>query len=156
MSFRRSYPKHFLIIIISWVDDMLIGVEETKNEFFKHFECDDTGEMREYNDNMTTRKDGAIKPTQPVLFAKHVMVAMDSKVRLPMCCIDLICNWSAGGRTRHMETRVYWLRELKEEEPSVVVLIYCPSELNRSDIFTKNVDTATFEEHVRVYCTEEF
>jgi hypothetical protein len=61
MSFRRSdadpclyirwHPKYFLVIMISWMDDMLIcgtkaGVEETKNEFSKHFEWDDTGEMR--------------------------------------------------------------------------------------------------------------
>jgi hypothetical protein len=73
----------------------------------------------------------ATECAQDLMFAKHVMVAMGLKVQLPMClfidnsgCIDLICNWSAGGRTRHVETRVYWLRELKEEEPSVVVPIY--------------------------------
>jgi hypothetical protein len=39
-------------------------------------------------------------------------------------CIDLICNWSSGGRTRHMETRMFWLRELKEEEPSVILPVF--------------------------------
>ena len=70
--------------------------------------------------------------------------------------IDLICNWSAGGRTRHIDTRMYFLRELKEEEPTPIVMpLYCPTALNRSDIFTKNNDTNTFEEHTSVYCTDE-
>mmetsp|Transcript_34150 Transcript_34150/g.50705 ORF Transcript_34150/g.50705 Transcript_34150/m.50705 type:complete len:80 (-) Transcript_34150:738-977(-) len=70
-------------------------------------------------------------------------------------CIDLICNWSSGGRTRHMEAKMFWLRELKEEEPSVIVPVYCPSELNRSDTYTKNVSTWLFEEHVKAFCTDD-
>jgi hypothetical protein len=54
-----------------------------------------------------------------------------------------------------MDTRMYFLRELKEEEPPIIMPLYCPTELNRSDIFTKNCDTATFEEHVRAFCTDD-
>jgi len=334
--------KFGLLIIISWVDDLAIlgtraGVEATKTELFKHFECDDTGEMKEYVGNKVERMDGSLKLTQPVLlqsftdefvfqrdhkiknpavpgsvlhptenplsnddmfiyrsgtgkllhlmkwsrpeignavrelsrymsnagmshmkalyrvmnyclntsergkifkprrhckpedlatfefviegysdsdyakdpikrrsvsgycsflegcvlntksrmqpitslsvteaelvaatecaqdliFMKNLMESIGLKVHTPMNlyidnsgCIDLICNWSAGGRTRHMDTRMYFLRELKEEEPSIVMPIYCPTELNRSDIFTKNCDSATFDEHVRVFCTD--
>ena len=104
----------------------------------------------------------ATECAQDLLYAKHVLESIGLKVKGPMVlnidnsgCIDLICNWSAGGRTRHMETRMYWLRELKEEEPPVIMPTYCPSELNRSDIFTKNCDTGTFDEHVEVYCEDE-
>lgn len=105
----------------------------------------------------------ATECAQDLVFIKNVLESIGLKVRLPMNlhidnsgCIDLICNWSAGGRTRHIDTRMYFLRELKEEEPkSIVMPLYCPTALNRSDIFTKNNDTNTFEEHTSVYCTDE-
>ena len=104
----------------------------------------------------------ATECAQDLLYVKHVMESIGLKVRTPMNlnidnsgCIDLICNWSAGGRTRHMETRMYFLRELKEEEPPIIMPIYCPTAMNHSDIFTKNCDTATFDEHVRVFCTDD-
>ena len=104
----------------------------------------------------------ATECAQDLLYVKHVMESIGLKVRTPMNlnidnsgCIDLICNWSAGGRTRHMETRMYFLRELKEEEPPIIMPVYCPTAMNHSDIFTKNCDTATFDEHVRVFCTDD-
>jgi hypothetical protein len=105
----------------------------------------------------------ATECTQDLVFIKNVLESIGLKVRLPMNlhidnsgCIDLICNWSAGGRTRHIDTRMYFLRELKKEEPkSIVMPLYCPTALNRSDIFTKNNDTNTFEEHTSVYSTDE-
>ena len=104
----------------------------------------------------------ATECAQDLLYVKHVMESIGLKVRTPMNlnidnsgCIDLICNWSAGGRTRHMETRMYFLRELKEEEPPIIMPVYCPTAMIHSDIFTKNCDTATFDEHVRVFCTDD-
>jgi hypothetical protein len=104
----------------------------------------------------------ATECAQDLLFAMHILESVGLKVQKPMKlnidnsgCIDLICNWSAGGCTRHMDTRMYFLRELKEEEPPIVAPTYCPSELNRSDIFTKNCDTTLFEEHTMTMCTDE-
>ena len=104
----------------------------------------------------------ATECAQDLLFTKHILEGLGLKVKTPMKlnidnsgCIDLICNWSSGGRTRHVDTRQYWLRELKEEEPSIVTPVYCPSELNCSDTFTKNVDVATFERHVQVFCSDD-
>ena len=103
----------------------------------------------------------ATECAQDLVFIKNVLESIGLNVRLPMNlhidnsgCIDLICNWSAGGRTRHIDTCMYFLHELKEEEPTPIVMpLYCPTELNRSDLFTKNNDTNSFEE--RVYCTDE-
>ena len=44
------HETYGLILIVSWVDNMLIcgtklGVEYAKGKFMEHFECDDTGEM---------------------------------------------------------------------------------------------------------------
>jgi Reverse transcriptase (RNA-dependent DNA polymerase) len=105
----------------------------------------------------------ATECAQDLVFIKNVLESIGLKVRLPMNlhidnsgCIDLICNWSAGGRTCHIDTHMYFLRELKEEEPkSIVMPLYCPTALNRSDIFTKKNDTNTFEEHTSVYCMDE-
>ena len=47
---------------------------------------------------------------------------MGLKVELPIHldvdnsgAVDLSNNWSAGERTRHIETRTFFLRDLKEE-----------------------------------------
>jgi Reverse transcriptase (RNA-dependent DNA polymerase) len=98
-----------------------------------------------------------------LMYIKNVLESIGLTVRLPMNlhidnsgCIDLICNWSAGGQTRHINTHMYFPCELKEEEPKPIVMpLYCPNALNRSDLFTKNNDTNTFEEHTCTYCMDE-
>ena len=103
----------------------------------------------------------ATECAQDLMYAKGLLESIGLKVRLPINlhidnsgCIDLICNWSSGGRTRHISTKMYYLRELKEEEPPIILPQYCPSELNRSDPFTKNCDTATFDSHWEAFCSE--
>ena len=79
MKFKRSKADpclyytwdkdHGLIIIISWIDDIYIagkkaGVLATKAAIFEHFECDDTGEVKEYVGNKVDRTDDQIKLTQ--------------------------------------------------------------------------------------------
>jgi hypothetical protein len=102
----------------------------------------------------------ATECAQDLIYEKNVLKSIGLKVELPIKlyidnsgCIDFICNWSSGGRTRHMETRMFWLRELKEEEPSIIHPVYCPSALNPSDIYTKNCETSLFNDHVKVFCT---
>ena len=106
----------------------------------------------------------ATECAQDLVFIKNVLESIGMKVRLPIYlhidnsgCIDLIYNWSAGGPTRHIDNCIYFLRELKKEETkSIVMPLDCrPTALNQSDIFTKNNDTNTFEEHTSVYCTDE-
>jgi Reverse transcriptase (RNA-dependent DNA polymerase) len=85
------HSKFGLIMILSWVDDLLIvgtkeGVKATKKELFKHYDCDDTGEMKEYIGNKVDRKDGRIKLTQPVLlqsFGDEFKFERDRKVKNP-------------------------------------------------------------------------
>ena len=104
----------------------------------------------------------ATECAQDLVFEKNVLESIGLRVKssIPLYidnsgCIDLICNWSAGGRTRHVQIKLWWLRELKESTPPIVVPIYCPSDLNRSDIYTKNCTTGIFEDHVNVFCTDE-
>jgi hypothetical protein len=55
-------------------------------------------------------------------FAMHVLELIGLKVKKPMIpeidnkgAVDLTHNWSIGGRTRHVEVRQYFLRDLKED-----------------------------------------
>jgi len=61
-----------LVLIVSWVDDILIcgpkpAVLQVKADIKKHFECDDLGELTEYVGNKIERDKDSIKLTQPVL-----------------------------------------------------------------------------------------
>ncbi len=60
---------------------------------------------------------------QDMLYTMNVLESMGLKVRLPMVlemdnkgAVDLANNWSVGGRTRHVDVRQYFLRELKESK----------------------------------------
>ena len=64
--------------------------------------------------------------------------------------IDLIIGWSIGGGSKHMDCRIMFLRELKEE--GVIRVHWIPTAENSSDLFTKNLDIATFKKHVKTIC----
>ena len=58
---------------------------------------------------------------QDMLYTFRLLKLMGSEVELPMVlemdnkgAVDLANNWSVGGRTRHMDVRNYFLRELKD------------------------------------------
>jgi hypothetical protein len=51
--------------------------------------------------------------------------------------VDLVNNYSVGGWTRHLETRQYFLIQLKEE--NTIKVIWTPGELNSCDLYTKNL-----------------
>ena len=59
---------------------------------------------------------------QDMLYVKNVLELLELEVELPMVLemdnkgsVDLVNNWSAGGRTRHVGVRINFLRELKEQ-----------------------------------------
>ena len=66
---------------------------------------------------------------------------------------DLANGWRVSGNTKHMEVRIMFLRELKEE--NVIKVEWIPTVDNEADIFTKNVDGATFKRHVVKFCGDE-
>ena len=66
---------------------------------------------------------------------------------------DLTHNWSVGGRTRHVNVREWFLRDLKEE--GVVEVKWISGDNNSADLFTKNLQGPLFEKHVRTYCGED-
>ena len=64
----------------------------------------------------------AVECAQDMLFAMRVMESMELKVKKPMLlwmdnkgAVDLFNGWGVSGRTRHIGTKLNFLRELKEE-----------------------------------------
>ncbi len=58
--------------------------------------------------------------------------------------VDLINSFSVGGRTRHIDVKQCFLRELKESKQLIVNWIL--GEDNNADMFTKNLDGPRFKQ----------
>ena len=67
--------------------------------------------------------------------------------------VDMANNWSVGGRTRHIDVKNYFLRELKDQ--GILVVWYVPGDRNDADIFTKNTTAGIFERHIPVFVGED-
>jgi hypothetical protein len=79
---------------------------------------------------------------------------MGLKVKLPMIlemdnkgAVDLANNWSIGGRTRHVDVRQCFLRELKESK--IMDIRWIKGSENDADAFTMNLDGPAFEKCIR-------
>jgi len=64
----------------------------------------------------------AVQCVQYMLYVMRVLESIGLTVKKPMMlevdnkgAVDLANNWSVGGRTRHIETRQHFQRDLKEE-----------------------------------------
>jgi hypothetical protein len=91
---------------------------------------------------------------QSLLFHYRLLCDLGLRVKLPMIlemdnkgARDVVCNWSAGGRLRHVDIRQYFLRDLKED--GLIWTTWFPSEDNSADVFTKNLAGPLFEKHIR-------
>ena len=69
----------------------------------------------------------ATSNVQDIMYVKRLLESIDLRVALPMVlevenkgAVDLINNFSVIGRTRQLENRQYYLRELKEQGMMVV------------------------------------
>ena len=91
-----------------------------------------------------------------MMFVMRVLESMGLHVKKPMIlqvdnkgAHDLTHNWSIGGRTRHVDVRMHFLRELKEDE--IVLVEWIPGTENSSDLFTKSLHRPLFEKHATIY-----
>jgi hypothetical protein len=94
----------------------------------------------------------AVSCAQDMLFVMRLMESMGLKVKKPMIlkldnkgAHNLAHNWTIGGRTRHVDVRMNFLRELKEE--GLIVTDWISGKSNSSDLFTKNLAGPAFEKH---------
>jgi hypothetical protein len=93
---------------------------------------------------------------QHMMRAYRVITSVGLQVELPMIlnidnrgAVDLSNNWSVGGRTRHMDVRYYFLRELKEE--GLIHVMWKDGSKMSADIFTKNATGPIFNKHASRY-----
>ena len=96
---------------------------------------------------------------QEMLYVKKVIESIRLQVELPMIIMvdnkgtkDLMNNWSVGGRTRHIDIRYFYIRELKEK--NIVKIEWISSERNCSDLFTKNLGNEAYQKHAKVFCED--
>ena len=93
---------------------------------------------------------------QDMLCAVRILESMGLKVKKPMLpCVDnkgakdVANNWSCGGRTRHIEVRQHFLRELKEQ--SLMHAVWQSGDSNETDPYAKNLGGTKFEQHTSAY-----
>ena len=93
---------------------------------------------------------------QDMLYVKHTLESMGLEVNLPMLLyidnkgtVDLANNWTVNGRTRHVEMRQYFLRELKER--NIILTRWRSGDNMAADLFTKNLPLLTFNKHIKVF-----
>jgi Reverse transcriptase (RNA-dependent DNA polymerase). len=95
---------------------------------------------------------------QDMLFTRHIVESVGIKVKLPMvlfmdnqAAVDLANGWSIAGRTRHMDTPTWFIRELKEQ--GILRIEWIAGETKEADMYTKNLPGKLFEKHMRKFCT---
>ena len=102
----------------------------------------------------------AVQTAQDMMFVMRILESLGLKVKKPMIlkldnsgAHDLAHNWSVGGRTRHADVRMHFLRELKEE--GVIICDWISGNDNPSDIFTKNLQGPLFNKHGSVFVGQD-
>jgi hypothetical protein len=95
-----------------------------------------------------------------MLFKMQILESMGLKVKKPMIinvdnkgAKDFCDNWSVCGRTRHVEVKEIFLRELKES--NVIDTNWIPGEDMTSDIYTYNLAGPLFEKHGAKFVGED-
>ena len=95
-----------------------------------------------------------------MLYVYRELTDMGLSVETPMIeeidnsgAIDMANNWSSTGRTRHMDIRYKFLRELKEA--NLIRCVWVPTSENEADIFTKNCSGPVFEKHIVKFVGED-
>lgn len=101
----------------------------------------------------------AVLCAQDMIYGKNLLESVGLKVQLPMVlqmdnkgAVDLINNFSVGGRTRHIDVKQCFLRELKESKQLIVNWI--PGSENNADMFTKNLDGPIFKKYAELLLGE--
>ena len=98
-----------------------------------------------------------VQCAQDMLYIKRVLLeSMGLQVELPMIlridnsgAVDLGNNWATGGRTRHIETRMFFLRDMKEE--GIIKTMWIKGDENPVNMFTKNLAGSAFQKCAEVF-----
>ena len=87
-----------------------------------------------------------------MMFIKQVVESINFEVSLSMVlycdnagAIDLARNYSMGGRTKHIDVRHHYLRELIDQ--GFIRIEFVGTDDNISDIFTKGLSLGPYDRH---------
>jgi hypothetical protein len=87
-------------------------------------------------------------------FVRQILESVKERVDLPMVlyvdntgAIDLVKNYSTTGRTKHIDIRFHYIRELVDQ--GLLRVEFVRTDNNIADIFTKNLSKESFEKHQR-------
>jgi hypothetical protein len=85
-------------------------------------------------------------------FVRQVIESLDFEVKLPMkmhvdnvSAIELARNYSTSGRTKHIDVRFHYIREMIEQ--GMLEIVFVPTNRNIADILTKNVSLEKYKSH---------
>ena len=91
----------------------------------------------------------AVMCVQHILYVMRLLESMKILVEYPMVieidnigAVDLANNWSVGGRKKHMQTRMFFLRDLKEE--GILKVVWKEDSNNKVDTSAKNLAGSDF------------
>ena len=97
--------------------------------------------------------------SQDMLFTGRVMESLNMKVKLPMLLemdnkgsVDTANSWGVGGRMRHIDVQLHFLRELKER--GIIRIQHVNGDDNEADILTKNPTGPVFTKHVNKFVSD--
>ena len=102
----------------------------------------------------------ATQCAQDMRYVMHILEGAGLKVKKPLelrvdnkGAIDLINNYSIGGRTKQIDVHQYFLRDLKEN--NIIKTTWIPGEENCSDLFTKNLSSPLFKKHAATFVSKK-
>jgi hypothetical protein len=123
------------------VDPTLVKLHnmQTNKILPKTLRMDMAGENKKLEEKMTSDQLESLG----LKVHKPMVLEMDNKG-----AIDLVNSWSSAGRTRHVLTKINFLRELKEQ--ALLICRWIPGNSNSMDIFTKNIGGTTFKSCVKL------
>jgi hypothetical protein len=64
-------------------------------------------------------------------------------------------NASSGMRTKHIDSRIHYVRDLPQGDDKILEIEYVRSEENKSDTFSKNNTNEVFRKHKSRYMKED-
>ena len=103
------------------IGQKIIALHATETELISHTQC-----AQEMTRTMRTLESMNLKVSKPIILESDNKGALD------------LCNsWSVGGRTKHIDAKHYFVRELKEENSMEVKWI--SGKDNSVDLFTKKI-----------------
>eukprot|EP00957_Ditylum_brightwellii_P199398 15198691-Ditylum_brightwellii.AAC.1 len=101
-----------------------------------------------------------VQCTQDMLYAKRLLGSMGLLVELPVIleidnsgAVNLANNWSAGGKTYHMETCMFFLCDLREA--GIIKVCWLKGNKNPVDLLTKDLVGPAFNKCAKVFVGED-